>query len=204
MNCIVDKNYKNTKYYFSDFQIPELKNTKFLFIYTFEDFNEKFANKFAKEIAKNNIEKIYIDGSLSDKWKNIILKFNENLKNKIYTNDSFIQLTNELNMICYYNQDFEILVYAHEFSLLDMIINLNDLIFKRARGICPQDWSLIKKGYEFKYHNKDAIVVMTWNRVIAGFLGEEKEYSNFYDASCDPIFDGKSLYDLQYDTYLFL
>lgn len=71
---------------------------------------------------------------------------------------------------------------------LDDIMNENTLF-------PPSDWKKFRDGYEFTYHDKDAIISIG-GKLLIGFLGNEKIFSYKDKGINAGIFDGKSFAEI--------
>ena len=80
--------------------------------------------------------------------------------------------------------------YFTEYLIKDM----ND-IFSGETPFTPYDWQKFKRGFEFTYNGKDAIISVS-DDIVIGFLGDEKTFETIYNGFNDKIFDGKSLVEI--------
>lgn len=63
----------------------------------------------------------------------------------------------------------------------------------------PADWKKFRDGFEFTYHDKDAIISIGEDLLI-GFLGNEKIFAYTDKGINDGIFDGKSFARIWIDS----
>ncbi len=75
-----------------------------------------------------------------------------------------------------------------------LIEDMND-IFSGETPFTPYDWQKFKRGFEFTYNGKDAIISV-FDDIVIGFLGDEKTFKTIYKGFNDKIFDGKSLVEI--------
>lgn len=100
-------------------------------------------------------------------------------------------MTFETESINYLISDDE---YFTEYIIedLDDILNENTLF-------TPSDWKRFRDGYEFTYHNKNAIISIGEDLLI-GFLGNEKSFSYSDKGINAYIFDGISFAEIWIDS----
>lgn len=91
------------------------------------------------------------------------------------------------------------LISDDEYLTEYIIEDLNDILNDNTL-FSPSDWKIFRDGFEFTYHNKDAIISIGEDLVI-GFLGNEKIFSYTDKGINDGIFDGKSFAEI-YIYYL--
>lgn len=101
--------------------------------------------------------------------------------------DLGIYVTLKTKSINYLTSDDE---YLTEYIIED----LNDILNKNTL-FTPSDWKKFRDGFEFTYHNQDAVISIGEGLLI-GFLGKEKSFSYSDKGINKGIFDGKSFAEI--------
>lgn len=159
----------------SGFMIKKAVNKLFKTGYNYFNIFGEYANLWAEKI-----------NSIAKDSKNINVEASElDLMKLAY--DLGIYVTLETKSINYLISDDE---YLTEYIIEDLndILNGNTLF-------TPSDWKKFSNGYEFTYHNKDAIISIGQDLLI-GFLGNEKIFSYTDKGINAGIFDGKSFAEI--------
>lgn len=138
-----------------------------------------------------------IFGSQANLWGESLLKLLGGNESKVI---EFSTIANEemaynLAMFSKINPDFNNLVLSDDIYFTDYLVNDVKEIINGRSVFTVYDWHKFREGFEFKHHEKDAIVSIH-NGVLIGYLGQEKSYGSIFKAFRDKVFDGKSFYEI--------
>lgn len=173
----------------------DIVKAKRLFLIAHHTKDERRVTKAAEKIAKANYEYISIFGEQAELWKDAIEDFskgNEDLKIES-SKTELSQMSYDIAM--YSKTDHS----TKNFLLSDdeYFTEIAEDILKIIKGesiFTVEDWMLFKKGYEFTYNGKDAIVVIKKDGIYIGYLNNVRIFKSLYDLYKinNNIFDGKS------------
>lgn len=154
---------------------------------------EKTFNK----LIQSGYKYFSIFGEYAKLWKEIIYSLSKE-ENHIKVEASeldLMKLAYDLGIYTYLeDKSVNYLISDDEYFTEYIIEDLNDILNDNTL-FTPSDWKKFRDGFEFTYHNKDAIISIGEDLVI-GFLGNEKIFSYTDMGINDGIFDGKSFADL--------
>lgn len=173
----------------------DIVKAKRLFLIVHHTKDERRVTKAAEKIAKANYEYISIFGEQAALWKAAIEDFSKGSEDlKIESSKT------ELSQMSY-----DIAMYSKtDPSTKNFLVSDDEYFTEVAEDILKitkgesiftvEDWMLFKKGYEFIYNGKDAIVVIKKDGIYIGYLNDVRRFKSLYDLYKinNNIFDGKS------------
>lgn len=160
-----------------------------------------YDKKAINKLVKKGYKYFIIFGEYANLWAEIIYSIAKDSKNMNVeaseldlmklAYDLGIYVTFKTKLINYLISDDE---YLTEYIIedLDDILNENTLF-------TSSDWKKFRDGFEFTYHNKDAIISIGEDLLI-GFLGKEYSFSYSDKGINEGIFDGKSFAEIWIDS----
>lgn len=164
---------------------------KRLFLIVHHTKNERRVNEAAQKIISANYDYISIFGEMAPIWKKAIEKFNDNKKDIEIeiTKTELMQMGYDIAMYSKLYSDEKIFLVSDDEFFTEIAEDILRIIEGTAT-FTVEDWIQFKKGCEFTYKGKDAIVVLGKEKTYAGFLNNIKEYDSFDDMSKNAKFDG--------------
>lgn len=75
-----------------------------------------------------------------------------------------------------------------------LVQDVQDIVSGKSK-FTPYDWQKFRRGFEFNYHGKDAIISIS-NGVVVGFLREAKSFRTIMEGFRYELFDGKSFNEI--------
>lgn len=169
----------------------ETIKAKRLFLIVHHTKDERRANEAVQKIISANYDYIGIFGEMAPIWKKAIEKFYDNKKDiKIeITKTELMQMSYDIAMYSKLYPDEKIFLVSDDEFFTEIAEDILKII-DGTSTFTVEDWIKFKKGCEFNYKGKDAIVVLGKEKTYAGFLNNIKEYDSFDDMSKNAKFDG--------------
>ncbi len=164
--------------------------------------NSFMIEKTVNKLIRLGYKYFFIFGEYANLWEEIIYSIAKDSKNinveaseldlMKLAYDLGIYVTFKTKSINYLISDDE---YLTEYIIgdLDDILNDNTLF-------TPSDWKKFRDGFEFTYHNKEAIISIG-EELMIGFLGNEKIFAYTDKGINATIFDGKSFAEIWIESY---
>lgn len=197
-NCWVENNlFVLDSIDFVNLKIPK-GNSCFIIGHHIRD--ERKINENSNLLIEKGYRNFFIFGEQSPLWSKAFETYRENYSlikiestkvdnfkfsyNLAYMLDQFPELVN--------------LVISDDYYFTEYLMEDIDDIFNGRSLFSVDDWKLFKKGFEFKYNNKDCIIYVG-DDIILGILGKEKYYNNTFKAFREKIFDRYTFIDIWND-----
>lgn len=149
------------------------------------------------KLASASFNYFNLFGEQSNLWAKSILKKTEG-KDSVIVEASKVDMSRtsyNLAMLATLKpKSINFLISDDEFFTEYIVEDVEDIFAGKSR-FTQHDWQMFRFGFEFKYHNKDAIVSIS-DDVLIGFFGEEKKFNTVNKGFREKLFDGSSLYEI--------
>lgn len=144
----------------------------------------------AQKLYSAGYKHYFIFGDYCNIWKDALeLLYEGDQDLDIYANEHiYFTFEHEIAMQAKVNKDEDIFLLCDDRFYASLLRYISDVVEDEV--ITVEDWIKFKKGCEFNYKGKDAIVVLGKEKTYAGFLNNIKEYDSFDDMSKNAKFDG--------------
>lgn len=171
----------------------EPSDAKKCFIYNDNVRKKSPVYKAARKLYDKGYTEYYVYGKYADRWKNNLDKINKDkreIKLAIH-NKGVMDIGLDIAAAIKADSEENIFVLTDYDYVSWELKNFLDEILKDKRTVRVKDWLKFRKGYEFLYHGKDAIVVAGLKKCYGGFLNNLYAYDCFGDFYYKKIFNGK-------------
>ncbi|ACV28764.1 Uncharacterised protein [Anaerococcus prevotii] len=154
---------------------------------------EKAVNK----LIKSGFKYFSIFGEYAKLWEEIIYSLTKE-ENSIKVEASeldLMKLAYDLSVyVTFKTKSINYLISDDEYFTEYVIGDLDDILNENTL-FTPSDWKRFRDGYEFTYHDKDAIISIG-KELFLGYLGKEKSFSYSDKGINFRIFEGKSFAEI--------
>lgn len=153
------------------------------------------------KLIKSGFKYFSIFGEYANLWEEIIYSLTKEENSiKVEVSDlDLMKLAYNLSVyVTFETESINYLISDDEYFTEYIIEDLDDILNENTL-FTPSDWKRFRDGYEFTYHNKDAIISIGEDLLI-GFLGNEKSFSYSDKGINAYIFDGISFAEIWIDS----
>lgn len=157
--------------------------------------------KAVNKLVKKGYKYFNIIGDYANLWEEIIYSIAKDTKNiNVEACDlDLMKLAYDLGVyISFKDESVNYLISDDEYLTEYIIGDLDDILNDNTL-FTPSDWKKFRDGFEFIYHDKDAIISIGEDLLI-GFLGNEKMFSYTDKGINFAIFDGKSFAEISIES----
>ena len=179
-----------------DFNNIKIEKGQHCFIIGHHVKDYKRIQKVSSDLLKAGYAYFNIFGEQADLWEEALYENAKGVKIQV----EFSKVGNEeqaynLAMFSELKSKFKNFVISDDNMFTHYLIKDVKEILEGKSIFSIKDWINFRRGYEFKYNNKDCIVSID-DDIFLGYLGNEKYYSSIFEAFRDKVFDGKSFYEV--------
>lgn len=153
--------------------------------------------KAVNKLFKTGYKYFNIFGEYANLWAEIIYSIAKDSKNiNVEASElDLMKLAYDLGIyVTLKTKSINYLISDDEYLTEYIIEDLNDILNDNTL-FTPSDWKIFRDGFEFTYHNQDAVISIGEDLLI-GFLGKEKSFSYSDKRINEGIFDGKSFAEI--------
>lgn len=153
--------------------------------------------KAVNKLFKTGYKYFNIFGEYANLWAEIIYSIAKDSKNiNVEASElDLMKLAYDLGIyVTLKTKSINYLISDDEYLTEYIIEALNDILNDNTL-FTPSDWKKFRDGFEFTYHNQDAVISIGEDLLI-GFLGKEKSFSYSDKGINEGIFDGKSFAEI--------
>ena len=129
------------------------------------------------KLIKSGFKYFSIFGEYANLWEEIIYSLTKEENSiKVEVSDlNLMKLAYDLSVyVTFETESINYLISDDEYFTEYIIEDLDDILNENTL-FTPSDWKRFRDGYEFTYHNKNAIISIGEDLLI-GFLGNEKKF----------------------------
>lgn len=158
--------------------------------------------KAVNKLVKKGYKYFNIFGDYANLWEEIIYSIAKDEKslNVEASELDLMKLAYDLGIyISFKDKSVNYLISDDEYFIEYIIKDLDDILNENTL-FTPSDWKKFRDGFEFTYHDKDAIISIGED-LLVGFLGNEKKFSYTDKGINATIFDGKSFAEIWIESY---
>lgn len=160
--------------------------------------NNRFKiEKTVSKLIKIRYKYFSIFGEYAKLWEEIIYSISEDKKyiNLEASELDLMKLAYDLGVnVTFKTKSINYLISDDEYFTEYIIDDLDDILDYNTL-FTPYDWKKFRDGFEFTYHDKDAIISIGED-ILIGFLGNEKKFAYTDKGINATIFDGKSFAEI--------
>ncbi|MCI5674945.1 MAG: hypothetical protein MR314_02085 [Ezakiella sp.] len=180
-----------------EIKIEKFKAGYMAFIIGHHDRNRDTIDTIARALIELGYSYFNIFGEQALLWAEAIRKIDGNIKIEYsYVRDTEQSLT--LGMMSILEKNKKKIVISDDYCFTEYMFETVAEMISGESIISAEDWYDMRNGLEFTYNGKDAIAVIG-EKIIIGYLGEEKEYKSLFHTYSDRIYDGKNFIEMWED-----
>lgn len=171
----------------------EPSDAKKCFVYNDDMKKKSPVYKAARKLYEKGYTQFYVYGKYADRWKDNLEKINKDKRElKLVLHSSGVtDITFDIASSIKDDPDENIFVLTDYEYVSWHIERFLDEILNDKRTVRVKDWRKFRKGYEFRYRGKDAIVVAGLKKCYGGYLHNLHSYDSFSKFQFDKIFNDK-------------
>lgn len=171
----------------------EPSDSKKCFVYNDNMKKKSPVYKAARKLYDKGYTEYYIYGKYADRWKDNLEKINKDRREiqLVLHNKGAMDMSLDIAATIQANPEENIFVLTDYEYVSWLIKNFLSDILAGKRNVRVDDWLKFRKGYEFIYQGKDAIVVAGLKKCYGGFLNNLYSYDSFGDFYYEKIFNGR-------------
>lgn len=185
----------------SDFDIDPISGEN-CFIISNNINNRFMIEKTVNKLITSGFKYFFIFGEYANLWEELIYSISKE-ENHIEVEVSkldLMKLAYDLGVNISFKYNSVNYLISDDEYLTEYIIEYLDDIMNENTLFTPSDWKKFRDGYEFTYHDKDAIISIG-EELMIGFLGNEKMFSYTDKGINAGILDGKSFAVIWIENY---